>query len=491
MPVPSSSAMSIKSSSMVQPPISSAVSSMASVNQMSQSINATSMAMNVLQRQDQVKGIVSMEKSKVDSILKECPTCKQVSDILVYKEGNVYKDYSGKIEFQNINGQLIDKSGAFKGKDCGCSKKEIPSKGKLTDTGLIQDNQVPEGECKAQKEFMDKLVIENASMGVQASASVGVHNNASVGIQNSASSSGSAVTNNETVSNNATNNNLIEKTNSLSNNNSSNNNIQTHSAQSNISDTSNISDNNNIQAQSAQSNISDTSNTIKSDLSNITPSNSFYNTIHNTVSPSIKDNSPIKSTTGDQFPIQFKSIKLKYDLKCSDDEKKKPVSKINEKTITDYKTVSCIKTQTKVDTETKTVTNTCTLPQQTATITQKIEKPITQYKTITKEIETPQKIPEKPNCEDTKELNNCNESSKKPKKQVAEKQCEEPEKSVMLQNETKTSIERIDEKVITVNKTVVIDDKPSNKGIECFPDCPCEELGTCQNPCELLRCEIL
>jgi len=35
------------------------------------------------------------------------------------------------------------------------------------------------------------------------------------------------------------------------------------------------------------------------------------------------------------------------------------------------------------------------------------------------------------------------------------------------------------------------DENAGYKGVECSPDCPCENEGNCDNPCMELKCEII
>jgi hypothetical protein len=45
-----------------------------------------------------------------------------------------------------------------------------------------------------------------------------------------------------------------------------------------------------------------------------------------------------------------------------------------------------------------------------------------------------------------------------------------------------------EEEVVTISQTVTI----PYKGVECVPDCPCENEETgCDNPCMEIKCEIV
>jgi len=72
-------------------------------------------------------------------------------------------DYSGTISFEMKDGELVDKTGLFKGMDCSCKKEEMIERGKVTETGLLQSNDVSKEEIDRQCGVLD--VVNNNLSG--------------------------------------------------------------------------------------------------------------------------------------------------------------------------------------------------------------------------------------------------------------------------------------------------------------------------------------
>lgn len=181
-----------------------------------------------------------------------------------------------------------------------------------------------------------------------------------------------------------------------------------------------------------------------------------------------------------QPQILFKAIKVKYDLAC--DEPGESDSVLPSKSEFKTQTVTIIdnkkqapetlfKTITRlVVPETVSKTLTQILRAETVTVT---EKPDTVIKyspprTITRTKKAP------PTVLSDKPEDDCMDSTE-----------EQVGRTIKAGRYPRGRHE--DEDVVTIDRTVTV----PRKGIECVPDCPCEESGTCDNPCMEIRCEMI
>ncbi|ORD93338.1 hypothetical protein ECANGB1_159 [Enterospora canceri] len=502
--------------------------------------NAHSSVVSAYAALEKVKHASAVNANQVNAILNECKDCKQVKDVLVYKDGDVYRDYTNNIEFTMTDGQLKDKSGAFAGKDCGCKKSEIPEKGKLTETGLIQDNAVPESECQQQKNLMDKMAAQSAS---PTQSAVGG------GAQSASGGAGGAPTQSTGAAQS------VAPTQSAAGGASGGSSpaqsaapAQSQPAPAQSAAPSQSQAATPTPAQSAAPTQSQAPAPVQSaapapvqsqaPAPTPSPTEPSQPTSHtcsdNTTKPeqectniNVTDNKEqtIPLNTEGRNGIQFRALKLKYDLKCSDDKKKETkavktdrggmdacshkepaVTTRNCSSMQPVSTTKCTSTTSKCSSSsaavpvastkeitkevtkevpvTRTVQNTVTnIVQNTVTDTVSSTETVCSVQTQTKSVT------------EVKTVSVEKKEEKKCEQKKEEKKCEKPAPE-KCQDKDKVSKEDQDQSedtsYITINKTVVVETTDSeDQGIECKPDCECEEKNTCQNPCETLKCEIV
>lgn len=85
-----------------------------------------------------------------------------IGKILIYKDGDVFRDYWGKLKFTYQDGRYVDEKGYFEGvavKD----REEIMERGVLTDIGFFQDGSISSEEVNNQYITMKMIMDEIAS----------------------------------------------------------------------------------------------------------------------------------------------------------------------------------------------------------------------------------------------------------------------------------------------------------------------------------------
>lgn len=86
----------------------------------------------------------------------------KIGKILVYKNGDVFTDYWGKLNFKLVNNTLIDDTGYFEG-ELVKDFNDILNQGKLTETGYFQNKSIEDKEVEnhilTMKLFIDELAI--------------------------------------------------------------------------------------------------------------------------------------------------------------------------------------------------------------------------------------------------------------------------------------------------------------------------------------------
>lgn len=126
-------------------------------------------------KKPEIDKIKQLKPEEVDNAMQQCPECQKIDQILACKkgEGDEYGDYLGGITFKKQGDKLVDSSGMFIGKDCDCSKEDIPKIGKLTDIGLFQDKDIDPLSCSKQALAMEKVysAAKNQSTAENVSAS--------------------------------------------------------------------------------------------------------------------------------------------------------------------------------------------------------------------------------------------------------------------------------------------------------------------------------
>lgn len=84
-----------------------------------------------------------------------------ISKILVYPDGDGFRDYWGKLAFHKAGNRVVDESGYFEGIIVE-SRSQIPEKGMLTDIGFYQDASLGREELSSHYVSM-KMIIEEIS----------------------------------------------------------------------------------------------------------------------------------------------------------------------------------------------------------------------------------------------------------------------------------------------------------------------------------------
>lgn len=432
--------------------------------------------------------INSLDQATISSVMSSCQDCEKVNDVLVYKDGDVWRDYTGKIQMSVNNGVLVDKTGVFIGKDCGCKKEEIPQMGQIGETGIYQDKQVNSAQCQKQNNLMTNLASANSSTGM---AQSGFSSMSPSGASTADSSGATSVS--PSVS-----------TSSVGTGGASDSTAGAGGASDSSAGTSGASDSS-AGAGGASDSSAGSGDASSSPISASTPDSSMPATSSEqggqqygaSDQPASQASSVPPTVPSPQSPIVFKAIKLKYDLACDNTEKAEDpctssISKAQPKEI-EYKTqtvtiidekklppVTVVKTVSRfIVPETVSKTFTQILKAETVTITTKPDT-VVRYappKTITK-TERPDTVTITSIRAEQPEID-----------QVSEDMIDEPDEPVQKTVKPANARRRAtrDDDAVTISKTVTI----PYKGVECVPDCPCESEGGCDNPCMEIKCEIV
>ena len=432
---------------------------------------------------ERVEKIVGMDKNKIDEVVKNCQECAKVDNILVYKEGNIWKDYTGKIQMEMKDGKLVDKSGVFIGKDCSCSKDKIPEMGKVGETGLYQDKGVSNAECHKQANLMNELASAESASAASSmdsgTSSVGgstpsngsqTSGSTSSGSENAAVSSptansGAAASDTSSVGGTSgTDTGMAAGTSSAGGSDALPNTGESSSA---------MSEATGMQSEQAEPQASISSQQSTEPIS---------------VSPSVQQ-TQLPTQPQQNQPIMVKAVKLKYNLVPNDNCKKKDACGHDKKAV-EYRT----KTVTIIDqrplppnTIFKTVTRMVVPEVVSKTLTQILKA---ETVTITQKPDTVVKF--SPPSTITSIHQQPPVTITKTRTKTAKVQSDEPSADMIAEPIQKTigkksPVNEESDEVVTIHKTI----KRPSKGIECAPDCPCEATGTCDNPCMEMKCEII
>lgn len=439
---------------------------------------------------DEIEKIKNTDQSTLDVQINKCEECSKVDGLLVYKDGNVWKDYSGKIEMKMVDGKLMDKTGVFIGKDCGCKKEEIPEIGKVTETGLYQDKGLSQSECEKQNKMIHHLA--NSSSVMSESAYIGGESSVSGSMDSYGG--GASTLEGDSTSSIASTAGDISSTGDVS-------------TASDISSTGDASTSSDIQSGSGDASTQSTTGDISSagDVSTASDIQSGsgdastqsaigdVSSVGSAPTQSIGTGNNIQSPTSPQQPpVVFKAIKLKYDLACDEEtkENKPSIAASNEKQV-EYRTQTVtIIDEKKLPAETvfKTITRIVVPETVSKTLTQ-ILKP--EVVTITQKPDTiirysPPKTVTK--TEKTSPVTITKVKAIEPEiDRTSEDMIDEPIQKVLKPSKRRSKPRQEEEEVVTVSKRI----KSPYKGVECVPDCPCENEGTCDNPCMEIKCEIV
>ncbi|KAH9411054.1 hypothetical protein HK407_08g13280 [Ordospora pajunii] len=503
-------------------------SSMASASIMPHSISAApqSTISSLMKKMPEIEKVKELSPSDINKILEDCNDCERVDQVLVYRNGDSFTDYSGNIKFQERDGKLVDASGLFIGKDCGCPKEEIPEMGKLSETGLYQDKQVSSQSCQKQANAIEKIyssvdIIQSQSMAMS------VHSESTYssvmpasGMAGSALSASvsSSVDIPSSVASNAPSNGSSSSGASPSSISQATNAMQSSQAASVSSVSSTAQPSSNIQAsmsnqQSAQPtaiNNPEVLNSLQEPapsvamLPEVIQQSSVITSLPQPINVNaqaggeqdINKSSPAQNAPCSVSPsISIKAIRVRYNDDCK-----------NESDVDGCKQI--------IESE-KPKEVTITAPPETITKTEKIELPPT---TIIKELTII-----KPPCTIEKEVIITQEVTQEPEVIVQQKTIVEPTTiveyktievtatateimhettttTVTQTKEAKVSISTVyvealkktkipDEGYVkTINTTIVLDD-PSEvpEEIECEEECECQG-DKCMNPCGKIRC---
>lgn len=427
----SASAMpSTMSSSMSMPStMSSTMSVPASIMSMSDSVASVSPSVQTASATfSKFEAIKGADPDKVKRVLASCKDCKRVQGVLAYKEGDKWKDYSGKIELEMRDGKLCDKSGAISAMECGCKKEEIPQMGNMGETGLIHDKKISKEEIHQQANFMSQVAAETPSQaqgggGEPTSVPPSVPGEGTPPPKTGEAGGSEGGSGGEAGG--------------------SAGGAPTSSAGGAPTSSAGGAPGGASPGGAPGGGAAAPQSSAAQSPAPTQPS----------PQPTPKEVPPTA-----QMPVVFKAIKLKYDL-AGDDEKS-----------------PCTPSKARVpEFKTQTITVMDGTPQPTTTVIKTVRmrrKP----KTVTVTMKAEEEKPECPPAIQVKKK----KPARKPKPKKPDTEIEESEEKEDCPPKKK-------EEVVTVSKTVTL----PYKGVECTPDCQCEEEGECDNPCTDLKCELV
>ena len=97
-----------------------------------------------------------------------------ITNIAVYfsAECSCDKDAHNKITMKKVNNEIVDETGMFKEKECGCkSSEEVKQKAKLTETGFYQID-ISDADAKAQTQSVSRGSKHLSSQASSSSQSI-------------------------------------------------------------------------------------------------------------------------------------------------------------------------------------------------------------------------------------------------------------------------------------------------------------------------------